>query len=74
MNNLYKLLTLVEIIGILGIAGIALKRNNDAYKAECKLLDTEIKLGFTELDGICKDIKIEELEKELKELKKEKEL
>ena len=62
--------TLLELGCIAALAGIALKRNNDCYKAECKLIDTELKLLNKEIDGSIKNFKISMLEKELDELKK----
>ena len=63
--------TLLELGCIAALAGIALKRNNDCYKAECKLIDTELKLIGEQISGSIKNFKISMLEKELDELKKE---
>ena len=57
-----------EIVCITLITGIALKRNNDCYKAECKLINTEFKLMSTELDNINKDIEIKTLKDKIKKL------
>lgn len=65
-----KIGTGLEIAGILGLMGIALKRNNDCYKAECKLIDTEFKLVASEVSNAIKDIDIQILEAKVKELEK----
>lgn len=71
-NGLVRGLTgLIELGCVLTLAGIALKRNNDAYHAECKLDDARWKLACSEAMSELKDIKIELLEKELEELKSE---
>ena len=63
--------TLVELAGITALTGIALKRNNDCYKAEMKCIDLEFEVTLAELDKINKDIEIAELQAELEELKQE---
>lgn len=63
--------TLMQMAGIAVLTGIALKRNNDCYKAQNELIDTQHELAITKISGIIKDAKIRELEKELKELKKD---
>lgn len=63
--------TLIQMAGIAVLTGIALKRNNDCYKAQIELIDTQHELSITKNSGIIKDAKIRELEKELKELKKD---
>lgn len=60
-----KLGTGMELVGVLILAGIALKRNNECYKAEKELLKVK-------LDGIFKDVEIYKLRKELEELKNKK--
>ena len=60
---------LLEIGCFAALAGIALKRNNDCYKAECKLINTEFKLLTEQMSGGIKNFKIKMLEKELDELK-----
>lgn len=57
-------LTLVELGGIMALTGIALKRNQDAYEAEMKCIDLELK-------NINLDVANFMLEHDLKELKKE---
>lgn len=61
--------TLMEVGCILALTGIALKRNHDCYKAECKLLDVEKELACEKIINISKDIRIKGLEEKLKELK-----
>lgn len=67
MNSMEKvatgILTLVQLGGIAGITFIALKRNDDAYKAECKRIKAEF-------DLIMKEVEIYKLEREIEELKK----
>lgn len=63
------LCTVVELGCITGLAAIGLKRNNDCYKAECKAIDLEFKLGLTEIERDMKDCEIKRLKKELDELK-----
>ena len=63
--------TLAEIVGITVLTGMALKRNNDCYKAECKLIDAECELSKAEADKLSKDIQIKALENEIKQLKGE---
>lgn len=55
----------VQLGCILGLAGIAFKRNNDAYKASCNLIESEIK-------HLEKDIEIYNLRQEIKTLKEKK--
>ena len=76
MNNKIKDLVagvcaLVEVGCLIGLAGLALKRNNDCYKAECKLADTQRELFNEQIKGIVKDAKIEQLETRVNELKGE---
>lgn len=59
---LIGLCTTVEVVCISALAAIGLKRNNDAYKAECELLKSKI-------DCMFKDAEIKILEKELSDLK-----
>lgn len=66
-----KICTGVEIVGILVLTGIAFKRNNDCYKAECKLIKTECELIDSQIDCMVKDIENHCLKTELKELKKQ---
>lgn len=65
--------TLVELGSIIGLAAIGLKRNEDCYKAEMKLLEREADLAFTNIDILRKEAEIEELKRELAEFKGEKE-
>lgn len=77
MNNLGKFIYgvgfVMEVIGVVGLTGIALKRNKDCYKAEMKLVTTEGELFLANLHNSIKDRQIEELQKEISELKSEKE-
>lgn len=73
MNKfIYGLCTIVELGCIVGLAGIGIKRNNDAYKAECKRIEAECNLMRSAIDGVLKDMKIKQLEEELEKLKKNK--
>ena len=70
MNKfIYGVCTIIELGCIVSLAGIGLKRNNDAYKAECKRIEAECNLMRCEIDGVLKDMKIKQLEEELAELK-----
>lgn len=70
MNKfIYGVCTIVELGCILSLAGIGLKRNKDAYEAECKRIKAECDLMRSEMESMCKDIIIEQLEKELEELR-----
>lgn len=70
MNKLITgVCTLVELSCMLALGGIALKRNNECYKAECKASNLEVKLIFTELENELKECEIERLKKELEQLK-----
>ena len=60
---------IMELGSILGLAAIGLKRNNDCYKAECKLADSELKRVFSEIEGMLKDAEIRALKQELEQLK-----
>lgn len=63
--------TLMQMAGIAVLTGIALKRNNDCYKAQIELIDTQHDLAIAKISGVIKDAKIRELKEELKELKKD---
>lgn len=63
-----KICTGVEIVSILSLMGIALKRNNDCYKAECELIETRGKLIDSEFKGLIKDIENHQLKDKIKEL------
>lgn len=65
--------TLVELGSIIGLAVIGLKRNEDCYKAEMKLIESEADLIFANIDILRKEAEIEELKKELANLKNEEE-
>lgn len=69
-KTILGLCTFIELTGVAVLTGIALKRNNDAYKAEVKCIDLELALAFNELDSTMKDIEIDHLKKELEKLKK----
>lgn len=68
-NFIYGVCRVVELGSILGIAAIALKRNNDCYKAECKRIDAEYELAMSQLDVCTKDLEIMLLKKEIEKLK-----
>lgn len=79
MNKCDKLVTGVStIVGLAGILTcIALKRNNDCYKAEIKCIEAETNLIKAENDcyklvNIRNESRIKCLEKELAELKSNK--
>lgn len=63
--------TLIEMGCIVALAGIGLKRNNDCYKAEVKLGETRMDLAASELKCFAKDLEINDLKKQLKNLQKE---
>lgn len=63
--------TLVELGCIIGLAGIGLKRNNDCYNAELKLIEREADLTYATVDILRKDAEIAELKAKLKELQGE---
>ena len=65
------LATLVELGCIVELARIALRRNNDCYKAECKLIEREADLSFATIDILKKETEIKQLKDELKKLKGE---
>lgn len=73
MNELNKKIigTAIEVGSILVLTGIALKRNHDWYKAECKLINTEMDLSVMKVCCGIKDLEIKILKRELDELKKE---
>lgn len=75
MNKFDKLMVglcqVVQLGSIIGLAAIGLKRNQDCYEAEMKLLERESDLFFATVDILKKDKQIEELEKELEGLKGE---
>lgn len=66
-----KLCTIVELGCLAGLAGIALKRNKDAYDAEMKSAYADLALTFAKMDNELKDLQIEQLEKQVEELKGE---
>jgi hypothetical protein len=74
MNKIvFGVCTLMELAGVAALTGIALKRNNDCYKAEKKCIDLEFEVTIAEIDKINKDFEIAELKAELEELKAESE-
>lgn len=74
MNKLVVgLCTVVEMVCLGGLAGIALKQNNDCYKAQCKLIDSELNCLSTEIELAIKNAEIRKLKEELAELKSQKE-
>ena len=68
-KNIIRLCTILELGCVAGLTAIALKRNNDCYKAECKAVDLEIKQCLTEIECDLKGYENERLKKELDELK-----
>lgn len=74
MNKVIEgICTVVELGCIIGLAAIGLKRNNDCYKAEMKLIDAEIELFKAQVDNIDKGAEIRILKRELETVKSEKE-
>jgi hypothetical protein len=63
--------TLVEIGCIIELARIGLKRNNECYKAELKLLEREADLTYATIDILRKDAEIAELKEQLKKYEEE---
>lgn len=72
-KNMIRLCTILELGCVAGLTAIALKRNNDCYKAECKAIDLELKLGLTEIECGLKGYENERLKKELEQLKSQNE-
>lgn len=70
MNNLQKLGLIIELGGILVMA---FKAECDRHKAVIKMLDTEILNSTLEIQHVLDQARIRRLEKELTELKGEKE-
>lgn len=64
---------LVQLGSIIGLTVIGLKRNEDCYKAEMKLLESEGKLMLSNIDVLRKEAEIEELKKELTKFKNQEE-
>ena len=54
----------LELFGVATLLYIALKRNSDCYKAECKLIEAQHQLFLKELEMFEKDEKIKELKRE----------
>lgn len=73
MNSKFmtNLCGLVQLGAIVGLTAIGLKRNNDCYKAEVKLVDVEIELIKAKIENEIKGNEIKRLKKELAELKNE---
>lgn len=69
-KTILGLCTFIELTSVAVLTGIALKRNNDAYKAAVKCIDLELALAFSDLENTVKDIEIDRLKKELEKLKK----
>lgn len=63
--------TLMELGCIAALAGIGLKRNNDCYKAEMKLINTELELIKSEVNNETKDYEIRKLKAKIEELQKD---
>ena len=66
-----NILTGVELACIWCLVGIALKRNNDCYKAELERDEANFMLAVERLGGVCKDIEYRHLKEELKKIKAE---
>ena len=61
---------IVNLGCICGLAYIGLKRNNDCYKAECKLMNAELENIAYEVKNEAQEAKIKVLEAKVAELKK----
>ena len=61
----------MEITGIVGLTAIALKRNNDCYKAECELIAERFGHNCAKIDLNFAQAMNEKLVKENKELKEQ---
>ena len=59
----------IQLGCIAGLTAIGLKRNNDCYKAECKLIDVQHELTMEKLNGLTKDLYIECLKGDIARLK-----
>ena len=74
MNNFVKKIGLfMEVGGIMMLAGMAFKSECERHKARIQLLDQQILNNCHEINEILYKAKIRNLEKELEELKGEKE-
>lgn len=74
MNKLIVgICTIVEVGCLLSLGGIALKRNNECYKAQRGQINAEFKNIGLELECILKDAEIRNLKEELAKFKKEEE-
>ena len=73
MNKMQKFMCgvgmMMELGSIIGLTAIALKRNNDCYKAECEAIKLQSTVILKEIDLITKNAQIRVLEKEVEELK-----
>ena len=65
--------TTVELGCMLALAGIGLKRNSDCYKAEIKLVNTQVELFKARVENEIKDVEIRQLKEELDMLKNKEE-
>lgn len=68
-KGLRTVCTIVEIVGVLYLAGKACKAECKRHKAEKKLIEAQIDLGFEKLSNWTKDQIIKKLSKENEELK-----
>lgn len=70
MNKIvFGVCTLLELAGITALTGIALKRNNDCYKAEMELIDVQHKLLVSEIQCLGQECEIDILKKDIEKLK-----
>lgn len=76
MNSklIINLCTAVEVGCMLALAGIGLKRNSDCYKAEVKLVNTQMDLIKERMYNELKDVEIRKLKEELAGLKAKEEV
>lgn len=60
------IVTALEIGGIAVLAGMAIGAECKRHKTQCKLIDTEMLLQAEKINGVLKDVRIGQLEKELR--------
>lgn len=60
---------LINLGCVVALAGIGLKRNNDCCKAECKNIDLQCEMFHKDVKAIMDKRKIEDLEREVNNLK-----
>lgn len=72
LDNFVRGLCMIgELACVTAIAGIALKRNNECYKAELEAIDAKFALEVSKIDHMIKDDEIKSLKEELAKFKGE---